>query len=70
MSIDTLASMKKLESAGVPRPQAEAHAEAFQDDIASQLATKADVDGAVRSLEGDIGLLRTDLDLERAAAAR
>jgi hypothetical protein len=51
MTIDTLEYVKKLEAAGVPRPQAEAHAAAVRDTGAPQLATKADLDVAVARLE-------------------
>jgi hypothetical protein len=42
--IDTLGYVKKLTAAGFSRDQAEAQAEAFRDDIATQVATKADLD--------------------------
>lgn len=44
MTIDTLGYVKRLEAAGVDRKQAEAHAEAFRDEVSSQLATKADLE--------------------------
>ena len=56
MTIDALSYVKRLESAGVPRQQAEAHAEAMRDEIAPQVATKID-------LETSISLLRKDLDV-------
>jgi hypothetical protein len=56
MTIDTL-DYKKLEAAGVPRPQAEAHAQAVRDTLAPQLATKADLDMAVARLETKIAEL-------------
>jgi hypothetical protein len=51
MTIDTLGYVKRLEAAGVDRRQAEAHAEAMRDEVAPQLATKADLDAAVTLLE-------------------
>ena len=66
MVIDTLSYVKRLESAGVPRQQAEAHAEAMRAEIVPQVATKADVDMAVIMLRKDLdaGLagVRKDLD--------
>jgi hypothetical protein len=44
VTIDTLEYVKKLQAAGVDRQQAEAHAEAIRDTLATQLATKADID--------------------------
>jgi hypothetical protein len=44
MTIDTLEYMKRLEAAGVDRRQAEAHAQAVRDTLATQLATKADIE--------------------------
>jgi hypothetical protein len=58
MTIDTLDYVKKLEAAGVPRAQAEAHAAAVRDPLAPQLATKADLDVAVARLETKIAELR------------
>lgn len=40
---DTLAYSKKLKAAGVPEPQAEAHAEALAETIENKLATKSDL---------------------------
>jgi hypothetical protein len=57
MTVDTLEYVKKLEAAGVPRPQAEAHAQAVRDTLGPQLATKADLDTAVARLETKIAEL-------------
>jgi hypothetical protein len=43
MAIDTLEYTKSLEAAGVPRQQAEAHAQALKAAAADQLATKQDL---------------------------
>jgi hypothetical protein len=42
-TFDSLGYAKKLRDGGVPRDQAEAHAEAARDFIMAELATKADV---------------------------
>ena len=66
MVIDTLSYVKRLESAGVPRQQAEAHAEAMRAEIVPQVATKADVDTAVIMLRKDLDAVlagvRKDMD--------
>ena len=77
MTIDTLSYVKRLEAAGVPRPQAEAQAEVLRDDVAPQLATKLDldatadpfdakIDAAVVRLAGQIQHTNTDLRAELA----
>lgn len=43
MSIDTLGYVRSLESAGIDRRQAEAHADAMRDHVLPQIATKADI---------------------------
>jgi len=43
ISIDTLSYAKRLESAGVPAQQAEAHAMALSDILMTQAASKADL---------------------------
>ena len=74
MVIDTLSYVKRLESAGVPRQQAEAHAEAMRAEIVPQVATKADVDTAVIMLRKDLdaGLagVRKDLDVGLAGVRK
>lgn len=42
-TIDTLGYVKELESAGIDRKVAEAHAAAISKHVASELATKADL---------------------------
>lgn len=66
MTINTLEYVKRLEAAGVERRQAEAHAQAVQDTLASQLATKADLDAAVTRLEAKIGGLEAKIGSEAA----
>ncbi len=55
MAIDTLAFVKALEAAGVPREQAEAHVSALGQHALADLATK-----------GDVALLKSDLAAVRA----
>lgn len=43
-TIDTLSYVKRLETAGLDRKVAEAHAEALRDDVVPQMATKPDLD--------------------------
>ena len=62
MTIDTLDYVKKLGAAGVPRPQAEAHAGAVRDVVDPQLATKADLDAAVTRLEAKIDRIEEKFD--------
>lgn len=50
MTIDTLAYAKHLESAGIDRPAAEAHAEAMARHVFPQLASKADLEKAVSDI--------------------
>jgi outer membrane murein-binding lipoprotein Lpp len=68
--IDTLGYVKRLTAVGVSREQAEAHAEAFRDEIAAQVATKADLDAGVARLENKISALaastKADLDSTQA----
>jgi len=51
---DSLGYAKRLRDGGVPRDQAEAHAEAARDFIMVELATKADVLGLKTELGGRI----------------
>jgi hypothetical protein len=51
VTIDTLEYVDKLIAAGVDRKQAEAHARAVRDTLATQLATTADIDRLDRRLE-------------------
>ena len=58
MTIDTLEFAKRLEKAGISREQAEAHAEALRAAIASEVATKADLDATSHDIRGDFHGLR------------
>lgn len=51
MAVDTLDYAKKLEAAGVSRPQAEAHAQALKDAVDAGLATKLDLDALGHRIE-------------------
>ena len=54
MTIDMLSCVKCLEAAGVPRQQAQTQTEALRDDVAPQLATKADLQSEIARLESRI----------------
>ena len=56
MTIDTLAYAKELESAGVERQAAEAHAEALTHHVLPDLVTKADLAATRAELEHAIKL--------------
>lgn len=62
MSLDTLSYVRQLEAAGVPRPQAEAHASALREHLEREVVTHADLGAAVDRLEARIDKL--DLKLE------
>jgi hypothetical protein len=63
MAFDTLAYAKHLEQAGVDRKQAEAHAEAMNEYLRPDLATKADT----AALQADIAALERSTKAELAA---
>lgn len=69
-AFDTLGYAKRLQEAGVPVGQAEAHATAARDFIMAELVTKADlkatIDAAVARLDGRIDALaaRTDARID------
>lgn len=54
-AFDTLGYSKRLRDAGVPNPQAEAHAEAAREFIMTELVTKHDLQAAINSLEARLG---------------
>jgi hypothetical protein len=60
MAFDTLAYMKRLEAGGIDRAQAEAHAEAINDYLRPDLATKDDI----AALRGEMELLRGEMQSE------
>jgi hypothetical protein len=63
--MDTLANAKTLETAGVPRQQAEAHAQALHATVETQVATKADTDALRAELKVEIADVRAELRLHR-----
>ena len=52
--IDTVRYARRLKDAGVPAEQAEAMADAIGAELVDQLATKADIESAVATLDGKI----------------
>ncbi|WP_175001346.1 hypothetical protein [Duganella vulcania] len=60
-TFDTLSYTRRLEAAGVPAEQADAHAHALSEALRTQLATKADVQLAKTELNDKIELVRTEL---------
>ena len=61
MAIDTLGYSDYLETHGVPRDQAKAHAIAANQFLFPQLVTQPDLKLAVADLRGEIGNLRGEL---------
>ena len=53
-AFDTLAYARRLREAGVPQPQAEAHADAAREFVMAELVTKTDLQTAVSLLESRI----------------
>jgi hypothetical protein len=49
-AFDTLGYAKRLRDAGVPNPQAEAHAEAAREFIMGEVVTKIDMQAAIDTL--------------------
>jgi hypothetical protein len=64
-AFDTLGYAKKLREAGVPQPQAEAHAEAAREFVMAELVTRYDLDATRRELDTAIAATRRDLDTTR-----
>jgi hypothetical protein len=72
MAIDTLAYVKALEAAGVPRAQAEAQVAALAQHALSDLATEhdiAEVKGDIAEVKGDIASVKADIAAVRAEMA-
>jgi hypothetical protein len=61
MAFDTLAYAKHLEQAGVDRLQAEAHAEAMNQYLRPDLATKTDIDALEQSTQAETASIRADI---------
>ncbi|MBV5310611.1 DUF1640 domain-containing protein [Chromatium okenii] len=54
ITFDTLKFAKKLESAGMPLPQAEAIAEAFREATSEELVTRDYLDSRLEATKGDL----------------
>jgi hypothetical protein len=61
MSIDTLSYVKRLESAGVPRAQAEAHAEAMREEIVPQVASETSIAGIRKDMGAEFVAVRKEV---------
>lgn len=59
---DTLEHARRLEDAGVPRPQAEAHAALFAEMLLGEVATKTDLDGVRADIQDVRRELRGEFD--------
>jgi hypothetical protein len=65
-AFDTLGYSKRLRDAGVPQPQAEAHAEAAQEFIMAELVTKVDIQMLktdIQMVKSDIQMVKTDIQM-------
>ena len=65
--IDTLRYADRLKEAGVESRQAEAMSRALNDELASGVATKADLDRAVVELKGEIDKVDAKVDAKFSA---
>ena len=65
MTFDTLTYAKKLQEAGVPPEQAEAHAGALKELVEDNLATKRDLKELEAALRHEIELVRQEIELLR-----
>jgi hypothetical protein len=63
-AMDTLGYAKRLREAGIPQPQAEAHAEAARDFVMGELVTKTDLQSAVQALQSRIDALDAKIDTQ------
>ena len=62
MTLNTLKIAKRMEEAGMPRPQCEALATALNDEVSSNLVTNSDLGVAVDRLETKIEGVEQRLD--------
>ena len=69
MAVDTLAYTRTLEAAGVPRVEAEAHAEALRAALATDVATRADLVRIEERLAAVERQMATKADLEGLRSA-
>ncbi len=65
MAFDTLTYAKKLQEAGVPPQQAEAHAGALKELVEGNVATEHDLREMEARLVHEIELVRRDMELMR-----
>lgn len=69
ISVDTLSYAKRLESAGVPVEQAEAHALALSDILVTQAASKADLNALEQRLtlfvKEQVAILRAEMQAQK-----
>jgi hypothetical protein len=61
VAFDTLAYVKRLETAGIDRREAEAHAEAINETLRPDIATRTDLDALRRDLRADVGAVRAEM---------
>ena len=61
-AFDTLGYSKRLRDAGVPQPQAEAHAEAAREFVMAELVTKTDIQTLTTHFDAKLENMDTKLD--------
>jgi hypothetical protein len=61
-AFDTLGYSKRLRDAGVPQPQAEAHAEAAREFVMAELVTKTDIQTLTAHFDAKLENMDTKLD--------
>jgi hypothetical protein len=61
-AFDTLGYSKRLRDAGVPQPQAEAHAEAAREFVMAELVTKIDIQTLTAHFDAKLENMDTKLD--------
>jgi hypothetical protein len=61
-AFDTLGYFKRLRDAGVPQPQAEAHAEAAREFVMAELVTKTDIQTLTAHFDAKLENMDTKLD--------
>lgn len=69
MTLDTLEYMKRLEAAGVDRKQAEAHANAVRDTLATQVATEASLRSVADQFDNRLSAVADQFDNRLRAVA-
>jgi hypothetical protein len=61
-AFDTLGYAKRLRDAGVPQPQAEAHAEAVREFVMAELVTKTDLQALTAHLDSKLENFETKFE--------